>query len=84
MRLRKMAFRFVEKVGCVVTGWCANLLATEVALSTGRGQGLMVNLVVPFLVRGELGMAVATILCQFDSPMVNLLEMPETFPLFTE
>ncbi len=64
--------------------WCANLLATEVALSTGRGEGLVVNLVAPFLVRGELGMAVATILCQFDSPLVNLLEMPETFPLFTE
>ena len=70
--------------GVCVAAWFANLLATEVALSTGRGQGLLVNLVVPFLVRGELGMAIATILCQFNSPSVNLLEMPETFLLFTE
>ena len=70
--------------GVCVAAWFANLLATEVALSTGRGQDLVVNQVVSFLVRGELGMAVATILCQFNSPLVNLLEMPETFPLFTE
>ena len=53
-------------------------------LSTGRSEGLVINLMVLFSIRGEFGMAITAILFRCDSPLVDLLEMPETLPVFTE